>query len=111
MWVEAMAFFRLIRSFDAITVELTRGNTPHPQMPDVARPMTHRIEVNDSGRRRIVRILIELQTNRGCVTAKQNKIDSSSLLVGASNRERISGLNVARLRPLCESIRQILLCR
>ena len=73
--------------------------------------MTHGIEANDSARRRIVRILIELQTNTGCATAEQNKIDSPSLLVGAANREGISGLNVARLRRLCESIRQILLCR
>jgi hypothetical protein len=36
--------------------------------------------------------------NTGCVTAEQNKIDSPSLLVGASDREWISGLNVAHLR-------------
>jgi hypothetical protein len=66
-------------------------------MPDVTRPMTHRIQVNDSARNRIVRILIELQTNRGCVTAEQNKIDPDSLLVGASNREGIPSLNLGRL--------------
>ena len=47
MWVEAMAFFRLIGPFDAIAVELTRGNASHPNMPDVTGPMAHWIQVND----------------------------------------------------------------
>ena len=78
-------------------------------MPDVAGPMTHRIQINDSARRRIVRILIELQTNTGCVTAEQNEIDSVSLLVCAPNRERISRLNFTLLSRCYETIRQILL--
>jgi hypothetical protein len=54
-------------------------------MPYVACPMAHRIEVNDFAWRGICSILIKLQMNTGCMTAEQNKIDSSSLLVSASN--------------------------
>ena len=53
----------------------------------------------------------EQRTNTGCMTAEQNKVDSHSLLVNASNREGISPLNLAHLRRCCETIRQILLCR
>src|SRR5579863_3228512 len=109
MWVEAMALLGSIRPLDAITVELTRGNASHPHMPDVACPMTHRVQVNDSARRGIVRLLIEIETNTGRVTAEQNKINSVALLVGASNWEGISRLNIAHLRRCCgETIRQIL---
>jgi hypothetical protein len=45
------------------------------------------------------------------VTAEQNKIDSTFLLVGASNREGISRLYIAHLSRRLEIIRQILLRR
>jgi hypothetical protein len=43
MWIEAMAFFRSIRSFDPIAIELTRANAPQPDVPDITGAMTHRI--------------------------------------------------------------------
>ena len=73
--------------------------------------MTHGIEVNNSARRRIVGMLIKLQTNSRCVTAEQNKINPISLLVGASNRQRVPRLNLADLRRCSEITRQILFRR
>jgi hypothetical protein len=60
-----MALFREIRPLNAIAVKLTSADTPHPHMPDVACPVMHRIQLNDFARRRVVRILIELQANTG----------------------------------------------
>src|SRR5438105_5169965 len=78
MWIEAMTQFRLIGSLNAVTVELTRRNTSHPNMPDVAGPMTRRIQINAPCRMRVVGILIEFQVNSRCVAAEQDKIDSVS---------------------------------
>src|ERR1700685_3811907 len=104
-----MAFFRLIRSFDAIAIELSHVNASHPDMPNVTGPMAYWIQINDPRRRRIVRMLVELQVNTGRVTAEQNEIDSLSLLMCTPNRKRITRLNVTFLRRCCETIRQILL--
>jgi hypothetical protein len=108
MWVEAMAFFRLIGSFDAIAVELTRGNAPHPHVPHVTGPMTRWIQVNNLGGRSVASILIELQANTGRVTTEQNEINAVSGLMCTPDRQWIPRLNFPLLRRCCESIRRIL---
>ena len=105
MRVEAMAFFRLIRSVDAITIELPRDNAAHPNAPNVASPITDWIEINDSARRRIVGIPVKLQANTGRVTADQNETDSVSLLMRTTNRKRRSRLDVAFIRRCRETMR------
>src|SRR5580658_7800043 len=104
-----MAFFRLIRSFDAIAIELSDGNASHPNVPNVTGPMTLWIQINDPRWRRIVRMLIELQANRGRVTAKQNETDSVTLLMWTPHRKWSPRLNFTFFRRFCETIRGILL--
>src|SRR5579864_7486587 len=90
VWVETMALLRLVGSFDAIAIKLTRGNTSQPHMPDVTCAMACRIQINDLARRRIVSVPIELKTNPGRVTAEQNEIDSISVLMRTANRQWVS---------------------
>ena len=111
MWIEAMALFGLIRTLDAITVELTCGNASHPHMPDVAGPMTHWIQINDLRRRRVASISIELEANTGRVTAEQNEINSVSVLMCTAKRQWTSRLNFTHLRRCRETIGRILLYR
>src|SRR5580658_1510444 len=106
-----MAFFRLIRSFDAITVELSHGNASHPNVPNVTGAMTQWIQDNDPGWGRIVGMLVELQANTGRVTAEQNEADSVSLLMWTPDRKWRSRLNVTFLKRRYGTIRQILLRR
>jgi hypothetical protein len=108
MWVEAVAFVRSIGSFDAIAVELTWRNAADPNMPDVTGPMSHRIQINDPGRNRVLRILIELQANTGRVTAEQNEISSVSVLM-CTPRQWVSRLNFTVLRRSRQAVRLILL--
>ena len=109
MRVEAMALFRLIGPFDAVAIELTRGDASHPHMPHVTGPMTRGIQINDLRRRRVASISIELQANTGRVTAEQNEINSVSVLMCTPNRERISPLNFTLLRRSGKTVRRILL--
>src|SRR5579871_4688373 len=103
-----MTQFRLIGSLDAIAVELTRRNTSHPNMPDVTSPMTRGIQINAPGRMRVTRILIEFQVNTRRVAAEQDKINSVSGLMRASNRQRVSRQNLTlQERPL-QRVRSIL---
>src|SRR4051812_34637229 len=106
-----MAFFRLIWSFDAITIELTRINASHPNMPNVTGPMAYWIQINDSRRRRIISMLVEFQANTSRVTAEQNEIDPVSLLMCTPNGKWIARLNITFLRRRYETIRQFLLRR
>src|SRR5215469_6792311 len=73
-----MAFFWLIRPFNAIAVELTSRNVTDPHMPDVTGPMADWIQVNHPGGGAVIRVLIELESHFGRVTAEQSKIDAIS---------------------------------
>jgi hypothetical protein len=106
-----MAFFRLIRPFDAIAIELSAVNTSHPNMPNVTGPMAYWIQVNDPRRRRIIRMFVKFQANTCRVTAKQNEIDSVSLLMSTPNREWIARLDITFLRRCYEIVRRFLLRR
>src|SRR5215475_6429664 len=110
MRVEALALFRSIGSFDAIAVELTGGNASYPNMPDVTGPVTHRIEINDPGGGRVIRVLIELKAHPGGVTAEQGKIDALSVLVCAP-RQWIPRLNFTVLRRSSKAVPRTLLYR
>src|SRR6202142_4688741 len=103
-----MAFFRLIGSFDAIAIELSRVNATHPDMPNVTCPMTNWIQFNDPRRRRIIRIFVKFQANACRVAAEQNEIDSVSLLMCTPNRKWITRLNITLFRRFYETIRQFL---
>src|ERR1700728_3715537 len=102
-----MACLRLIWAFDAIGIELPHGNSSHPNVPDVTGPMTNRIQIDDPGRRRIVRMRVELQANTRRVAAEQNKIDAVSHVMGTADRERTSDLNLILLRRCRETAGQI----
>ena len=110
MRVEAVAFFRLIGSFDAIAVELARGDTSNPDMPDLTGPMSHGIQINDLARRSVAWILIELRADTGGVTAEHSEINPVSVLM-CTPRLWISRLHVTLLRRCCNAVRPILLYR
>src|SRR5215831_5141599 len=107
MGVEAMAFFWLIRSFNAIAVELTGRNATDPHMPDVTGPMAHWIQINNPGGGPVTSVLIELTSHSGRVTAEQSEIDPISPLMRTPGH-RASCQNTTRLRRCLASIGSIL---
>src|SRR5579872_2328929 len=92
--VESVAFFRFIWSFDAVAVQLARGNASQPNVPNIASAMARRIQMNRLAGRRIVSRVVELQVNTGRVSAEQNKINSVSLLMRTADGQWISHLNI-----------------
>ena len=97
MDIESVPIFRLIGSIDPEAIELARGDTANPHMPDVTCSMSCRIQIDDPGGRTRLRASIQLQANASRMTAEQREINSSLALV-CPKRQGASGTNfVTRL--------------
>lgn len=81
MDIESVSVFRLIGSIDPEAIELARGDTANPHVPDITCSMSCRIQIDRPGGRTRIRASIELQANASRMTAEQREIDSSLALV------------------------------
>lgn len=97
MDIESMPVYRLIGSIDPEAIELARGDTSNPHMPDVTCAMACRMQIDHPGGRTGIRAGIQLQENTSRVTAEYSEIDSSLALI-CSKRQGASGTNFAARR-------------
>lgn len=74
--IDAMSFAWLVRTVDAIRVELTGTNPFYPNMPHVARAIACGIEIDDLARLCIRGMLKQLQANASGIAAEESEVHS-----------------------------------
>ena len=107
MDIESVSVCRLVGSIDPEAIELARGDTANPHMPDVTCSMSCRIQIDHPGGRTRIRAFIQLQANASRMTAEQREIGSSLTLV-CPKRQGASGTNFAT--GLLEAIGPTVFC-
>ena len=78
-----MSRIGIVRAVNAVRIQLPSINAFHPNVPDVASMIVHRIQVDDPCGHRIFGMVEKLQSNPRGVTAKEGEIDSPARLLGA----------------------------
>lgn len=74
MFVEAVAVARVVRTVHAIGVNLARSNAFDPYMPDVARPVVHRVECHRLVWKSIVKVHKEKEAHCRGAAAEDGKL-------------------------------------
>lgn len=81
-----MPSLRAMGAVDAVGIELAEGDAAYPDVPDVARPVAHGVQLDAPGGRRVLCMVIEFEPDRRRVSAKEGEIDAIALVKGAQGQ-------------------------
>ena len=104
--VEAVAVMGRVRSGDAKAIELPRPNPFEPNVPDVTRLVSRRVEDDGAGRRGVLGTVEQVEADAGRVPAEDGEVDAVTSHVSPERKRRAGadGLNLAQLEQTFELV-------